>query len=189
MNLNKRNLINLVFIIVFLVIIFVPDAKALLLQGLMRIGFYAPNTEQPSHTASLSGIKFSDVDGKVIDLGDLKGKIIFINFWATWCPPCRAEMPSLNKLYQQFKQDKDVVFIFADADGNLEKSGKFVAKRKYEMPVFKIVSKLPETLFAGALPTTIIFDKQGRLALHHEGIANYADQKIIDFFKKLKAMD
>ena len=137
-------------------------------------------------SVSLKGILFKDIKGNLIDLGDLKGKIIFLNFWATWCPPCSAEMPSINKLYTQFKDDKNVVFIFADADGDFVKSSRFMADHKYAMPVYKVESEIPEKVFAGALPTTVIFDKEGRLSFKHEGVANYADKKIVDFLNKLK---
>jgi len=186
----KKNIVNGLFIALLLVIVFVPDAKALLIRGLMGIGLYSPSiTESPKAAMDLSGIKFQDAKGNAIDLGQLKGKVIFLNFWATWCPPCRAEMPSINKLYQQFKDDKNVVFIFADADGDLEKSVKFMTNRKYEMPVFKVTSTIPDQIFSGALPTTVIFDKQGRLSFRHEGIANYADKKIVDFLTKLKVSE
>lgn len=62
-----------------------------------------------------------------------------------------------------------------------------MSDRKYEMPIYKVDSDIPEKVFAGALPTTVIFDKQGRLSFRHEGVANYADQKIIDFINKLKS--
>lgn len=183
----KGNIFNALFIIIILVIVFVPDAKAFFIKGLMEIGFYKPSVEIPKENiANLNGIQFKDAKGKLVDLGDLKGKIIFLNFWATWCPPCRAEMPSINKLYTQFKEDKNIVFIFADADGDFAKSAKFMADRKYAMPVYKVESDIPEQIFAGSLPTTVIFDKQGRLSFKHEGVANYADQKVIDFLNKLK---
>ncbi|MFD2285519.1 TlpA family protein disulfide reductase [Pedobacter petrophilus] len=89
-------------------------------------------------------------------------------------------------MYSQFKDDDGVVFIFADADGELLKSSKFMTGRKYEMPVYKVESNIPEQIFAGALPTTVIFDKRGRLSFKHEGVANYADQKMADFIQKLK---
>lgn len=185
----KKNIFNVLFAALLLVIVFVPDAKALLLKGLMQIGFYQPNVSKKEEVQSthLKGIKFKNIKGELVDLGDLKGKIIFLNFWTTWCPPCRAEMPSLNKLYQSFKTDKDIVFIFADADGELAKSTVFLHERKYELPVYRVESQIPDQIFKGSLPTTVIFDKQGRLSFHHEGIANYADQKFIDFLKKLKA--
>lgn len=183
----RKNIFNALFVAFLLIIVFVPDAKALLIRGLMEIGLYSPAVNQPTKTVmDLGGIRFQDINGKKVDLGDLKGKVIFLNFWATWCPPCRAEMPSINKLFKQFQHDQQIVFIFADADGDLPKSTKFMRNRKYEMPVFKVTSSIPEQIFSGSLPTTIIFDKQGRLSFRHEGIANYADQKIVDFLNKLK---
>ena len=186
----RKNIFNILFVTALALIVFVPDAKALLIRGLMEIGLYSPSVNEPTRTAmDLSGIKFQDVKGNNVDLGDLKGNVIFLNFWATWCPPCRAEMPSLNKLVKQFENNKKVVFLFADADGDLPKSVKFMANRKYEMPVFKAISSIPEQIFSGALPTTVIFDKQGRLSFKHEGIANYADQKIVDFLNKLSVSE
>jgi len=189
MKLIKKNILNTSFIILLLVVIFVPDAKAFFLKGLMEIGLYAPKVETTTApiAMNLSGIKFSDAKGNLIDLGDLKGKVIFLNFWATWCPPCRAEIPSLNKLYTQFKNDQDVVFIFADADGDLVKSQKYMLNRKYEMPVYKIESELPEQIFAGVLPTTIIFDKEGRISFRHDGMANYSNKKFVSFLNELKS--
>ncbi|MCX2582265.1 TlpA family protein disulfide reductase [Pedobacter sp. MR22-3] len=187
MKLVKRNSINILFFMLLLTIIFVPDAKAFLLRSLMTIGFYTPDPVKTVSLASdLDGIKFKDIKGKLVDLGDLKGKVIFLNFWATWCPPCRAEMPSLHKLFTQFKNDKNVVFIFVDADGDLKKSAKFIADRQYELPVYAFASEIPKQVFESALPTTVIFDRQGRLSFRHEGMANYNDQKFVDFINKLK---
>jgi thiol-disulfide isomerase/thioredoxin len=184
----KKNIINALFVALLLVIVLVPDAKALLLKGLMKIGFYQPNIAAKEEVLStnLEGIKFKNIKGELVDLGDLMGKVIFLNFWTTWCPPCRAEMPSLDKLYQTFKTDKNIVFIFADADGELAKASAFMQERKYELPVYRMESEIPDQIFKGTLPTTVIFDKEGRLSFHHQGMANYADQKIIDFLRKLK---
>ncbi|WP_293783646.1 TlpA disulfide reductase family protein [uncultured Pedobacter sp.] len=185
----SKNIFSALLIISFLAMVFVPDAKAFFIKGLMEIGFYKPDVETPKENVEgLNGIRFKDVNGNLVDLGNLKGKVIFLNFWATWCPPCRAEMPSVNKLYNQFKNDQDFVFIFADADGVLTKSTRFMADRKYTLPVYKVESNIPEQLFTGALPTTVIFDKQGRLSFKHEGVANYADQKIVDFLNRLKSV-
>lgn len=188
---TKKNIINAIFIALFLVVLFVPSAKAFLIQGLMEIGLFKPKTEPiaaETPAADLSGIKFEDKSGKVIDLGSLKGKVIFINFWATWCPPCLAEMPSINKLYEQYKDDKDVVFIMVDADSDLVKSQKYMQGRGYKMPVYSVASNIPETLFKGSLPTTLVFDKHGRLSYNDSGAANYASSKFIAFIEQLKSL-
>lgn len=187
----KKNWQNLIFFSFILIILFVPQAKALVLQGLMKAGLFSPKlelTESPP-TSDLSGITFSNSKGQLLHLSDLKGKVILINFWATWCPPCRAEMPGLNTLYNTFKDDKDIVFIFADADGDLAKSAKFMQRHNYNLPLYKIESNLPTQIFESTLPTTVIFDKQGRLSFKHEGMTDYADKKFIDFLNKLKGLN
>lgn len=189
---NKKNIINGLLIGFFLVLIFVPSAKALMIRGLMQLGLFRPSVEIPAENvaqdaaADLSGISFKDASGRIVDLGSLKGKVIFLNFWATWCPPCLAEMPSVNKLYEEFKDDKDVVFILVDADSDLIKSQKFMDGKDYKMPVFQVASNIPEQIFKGSLPTTVVFDKQGRISYNEVGAANYASTKFIDFIKKLK---
>jgi len=188
--LNVKNIFNTVFIVVIMALIFVPSAKAMVLEGLMKAGFFSPDTSPADKSAvkDLSGIRFRDVNGKIIDLGSLKGKVIFLNFWATWCPPCIAEMPGVNKLHEKFKNDSDIVFILADADGDLAKSQKFMGRKKFALPVYAVASEIPEVLFQGSLPTTIVFDKQGRIMYNEAGAANYGNQKFIEFIERLKTM-
>lgn len=190
---NRKNIFNAVLIILVLILAFVPPAKALVLEGLMELGFLKPQTsldEAPKGAAAdLSGIRFRDAKGNTVDLGDLRGKVIFLNFWATWCPPCLAEMSGVNKLYEKFKDDKDVVFILADADGNFPKAQRFMDKKHYQLPVYAVDSEIPDQLFKGALPTTVVFDKSGRISYNESGAANYADANFIRFISRLKTMN
>jgi len=187
---SKKGLINVLFILAILVLLFVPSAKAFVLQGLMKIGLFKPDTTEitAKQPTDLSGIRFKDSAGNIVDLGDLKGKVVFVNFWATWCPPCLAEMPAVNKLYELYKDHKDVVFLLVDADGDLAVSRQFMDKKKYDLPVYAVASAIPEKIFKGSLPTTVVFDKKGRLSYHGEGAANYADQKFVDFIEQLIKM-
>lgn len=187
MNKNfKKYISNGIFIAVLALLIFVPSAKALLLQGLMRIGLFNPDVkaEQMATNPSLD-LRFKDQKGNIVTLNELKGKVVFLNFWATWCPPCLAEMPSINKLYEQYKTNNNVIFIMLDADSDLAKSGTFMKTYNYTMPVYQMASNVPEQLFAGSLPTTVVFDKQGRLSFKHEGIADYSSKKFVDFIERL----
>ncbi|MES2417574.1 MAG: TlpA disulfide reductase family protein [Bacteroidota bacterium] len=188
--LTKKNIINGLFIVIFLTILIVPSAKALFMQGLMEIGLFKPSISKskPENKVDLAGIKFKDAKGNVLSLADLNGKIVFLNFWATWCPPCLAEMPAVNKLYEQFIDDEEVVFLLIDADHDFLKAQAYMDRKKYKMPVFTFASDLPETIFKGSLPTTLVFDKKGRVAYRGEGAANYASPKFIDFIKELKAL-
>lgn len=188
----KKHYFNLLLLCFVLLMVFVPSAKAFMLRGLMEIGLFKPGTsavtaeQRLAPAADLSGIQFKDINGKVVDLGNLKGKVVFLNFWATWCPPCLAEMPSIQKLYTQFAADPDFVFLLVDADSKLPEAQQFMQKKKYSMPVYEVASNIPEQLFKGSLPTTIVFDKKGRISFNEEGAANYGHKKFIEFMLQLK---
>ena len=184
----KKYITNGIMIAVFAVLIFVPSAKALLIQGLMQVGLFKPDIQtEKIDTNTAIDLKFKDQSGKIITLNELKGKVVFLNFWATWCPPCLAEMPSINKLYTKYKNDADVVFIMLDADNDFAKANNYMTKKNYLIPVYQLASNVSDQIFAGSLPTTVVFDKQGRLSFRHEGAASYHDKKFTDFIDKLKS--
>ena len=168
---SKGNLLNAVFIAAMLSIIFVPAVKTLMIRGLMELGFFNPDigSALASGGATISNIIFSNSAGQTVALADLKGKVVIINFWATWCPPCRAEMPSFNNLYNKLKADKNLVFIAVDADGDLNKSASFLTNNGYSLPLYKIASNVEELVYSGSLPTTVIIDKAGKMVFAAPG--------------------
>lgn len=184
----KKHISTIIFAVFVLVILFVPAAKAKLIQSLMEIGLFKPDLAEDKNSinADLSAIKFKDVNGNVLNLADLKGKIIFLNFWATWCPPCLAEMPSINKFYEQYKNDQEVVFLMIDADSDFAKAQNYLNRKNYKFKVYTFASDIPKTIFSGKLPTTIVFDKKGRIAMNGVGPANYASKEFLTFIQKLK---
>lgn len=183
-----KHISTVIFVAFVLVLLFVPVAKAKLIEGLMEIGLFKPNVHEDKKfiSADLSAIKFKDVKGNVLSLADLKGKIIFLNFWATWCPPCLAEMPSINKFYEQYKNDEDVVFLMIDADSDFAKAQNYLNRKNYKFKVYTFASDIPKNIFSGSLPTTIVFDKKGRIAMNGVGAANYASKEFLTFIQKLK---
>lgn len=187
---NALTAVLLIFVILMLVS---PSVKGVVIQGLMKIGLFQPdvsakNEKEPISKISQgekSGVLFKDEAGNVISLSDLKGKVVFINFWATWCPPCIAEMPSINKLQDKFKDNKDFIVLMVDADNQSEKSIKFMAKRNYNLKVFTPASQIPTELLGNALPTTVILNKKGETVFKHEGGADYTNQEFIKYVETL----
>jgi thiol-disulfide isomerase/thioredoxin len=106
-----------------------------------------------------------DMDGKQYSLADLRGKVVMLNFWATWCPPCRREMPSLERLHQSMK-DEDLAVIainqFEDPDLVFAYTGQLSV-----FPTFPILfdrdSSVAETYRVKGLPTTFLIDKSGKV--------------------------
>ncbi|WP_149912925.1 MULTISPECIES: TlpA family protein disulfide reductase [Sphingobacterium] len=132
-----------------------------------------------------SVISFKNEKGEVVTLDDLKGKAIFINFWATWCPPCIEEMPSIQTLYNKFKDNKDIVFLLVDVDNNIKSASKFMNKRKLDMPLYVPNSEIPSSFLAGAIPTTVILDKKGNIDVRLEGGRDYSTPAIAEALQSL----
>lgn len=124
-------------------------------------------------------------NGKTISLKSLKGKVVFINLWATWCPPCIHEMPSINELRKIFKDNKDVVFLMVDVDGKIEKSKEWMKSKKFDLPVYVPDGEIPRELFSGSIPTTIIVDKQNNIITRQVGGADYSSKEVVEMIKKL----
>lgn len=182
---TRSGIINILLVGLLVLIVFVPDAKAIVIKGLMTVGFFKPDIETKAGKPVNADVKFQNGRGDVISLNDLKGKVVFVNFWATWCPPCRAEMPSVEKLYRQYSADNKFVFITVDADGNYAKAKKFLDRRNFALPLYTIASNVPAELFSGQLPTTVVLNKKSEIVFRHEGMADYSDKKFIDYLKKL----
>jgi thiol-disulfide isomerase/thioredoxin len=180
-----------------------PDAKAFMLNNFMpsclvnaNVAAAGPAAAKPAAPETAGGeitaaevplapsVVFKDGQGKTIDISKQKGKVLFINFWATWCPPCLAEMPSIAKLKQQLNS-KDMLFLMVDVDKNYRKSQKFMDKNQYHLPVYLPAGEIPADFLSGAIPTTVIIDKAGRVVARQEGGANYASPEAVKFFAGL----
>ncbi|AIM36691.1 TlpA family protein disulfide reductase [Sphingobacterium sp. SG20118] len=137
-------------------------------------------------TSSLTNdVSFIDENGKDITLSSLKGKVVFINFWATWCPPCIREMPSINSLKESFKDRDDIVFLMVDVDGTMEKSKGFMTENNYNLQVYIPKGEIPSNFLGNAIPTTVILNKNGELVNRMEGGRDYAAPEIIASLNEL----
>ncbi len=104
-------------------------------------------------------------DGKSVKLADYRGRVLFLNFWATWCPPCKEEMPAMERLYQRYR-DKGLVVLAVsiDAEGAPVVSP-FVKEHKFTFPIgLDPKMALADTYRVRALPSSFLVDKTGRLA-------------------------
>lgn len=185
----KKYWANALIITSIALLLFVPESKVWVLRRLMDLGLFRVNAQRDKPVAGKDSatveLFFTGTDNKTVSTTALKGKVVFINYWATWCPPCLAEMPSINELYNKLRQDSNFIFITADADGNLQNSMQFMQKNNYSLPLYKPTGNIPENIFSGTLPTTIILDAGGHIANRNEGIENYNTPKMIDYMKGL----
>lgn len=139
--------------------------------------------ETAAATETMPSFEFEDEKGNVTSLTDLKGKKVFINLWATWCPPCRVEMPSIERLYQKVNKD-DVVFIMLSLDENFDMAKKYVKENKLNLPVHYPASGLPQMFNTGSVPNTFIFDEKGKLIKKNIGMDDYDTDFYVQLLQK-----
>lgn len=192
---TKRNW-SIVFWAILIGIFLIPQSRIFLQQQLMKIGFFKPKLEVVKESESVNesvsepvvstiSATFKDEKGAIIDVAQLKGKVLFINFWATWCHPCKAEMPSIQKLYDLFKDNDQIAFLLVEIDENVQGANDFLKKEKLNLPIVYRHGPIPEEWLSGAIPTTVILDKQGKMVGREEGMRDYSSKTVVDFIQNL----
>ncbi|MFO0596509.1 MAG: TlpA disulfide reductase family protein [Myxococcaceae bacterium] len=148
---------------------------AVLLLGAIAIGWGEVNSEILPEGSPAPLFKLDTLYGPPVELSALKGKVVVVNFWATWCPPCREEMPYLIKVVQEHEADGVALVAVSndDLDGQREAVSAFIAG----LPQLKSYAALgrPEVGMVykvEALPSVFVIDKQGRVFASHQGQAS-----------------
>lgn len=124
------------------------------------------------------------LDGQPVNATVFKNKVLFVNIWATWCAPCIAEMPGIADLYSELKQDQSIAFVMLATDRDQSKPGKFIERKGYDLPVYIPNGFLPEVFRVPSIPTTFVFDKNGKLISKKIGMAKYNTNSFKKFLRK-----
>lgn len=133
----------------------------------------AEATTQPQNDAKkIPAFAITDASGKTVNLSSFKGKKVFVNLWATWCPPCRAEMPSIENLASKVDTE-NAVFIMLSLDENFEVAKTFARSENLKVPVYYPAEKLPAMFNTDGIPATFIFDEKGDLVKQNNGAEDY----------------
>ena len=128
---------------------------------------------------------FNDLEGNEFSLRNFENKVLFINYWATWCNPCLAEMPSMAELYDQYKENDNIVFLYLskeDTDTIID----YIPKDDSlgQLPIYKVVTD--DDLFSTrGIPTTFIVNRNGEIVIKDVGSAVWNDQSVVDYLDKL----
>lgn len=125
----------------------------------------------------------ADLQGNSFSMNSLKGKTLFINFWATWCPPCIAEMPNIQGLYSDVKQDESIVFLMISLDQDPQKAADFMERKGYDLPVYFPRSAKPRVYDTSVVPTTYVVDSNGFIVMKKRGMAQYNTKRFKEFLR------
>lgn len=151
-----------------------PDALYVQLASLVRYEHMQASSDNPQFSAALAKLEsddakrqkadftLNDLQGKPWHLQELRGKVVLVNFWATWCPPCRKEMPDLDALYNKFKDQGFVVLAISDEEA--AKVSPFIGERKISYPVLLDPGRKINELFqVEGIPKSFVYDREGKM--------------------------
>jgi thiol-disulfide isomerase/thioredoxin len=160
-------------------------------QGLLSTGLWQPQLKEPKAAASTAypSDKFNlqlvplNQPGPALPLSQLRGKVIFLNIWASWCPPCVAEMPAIVRLAKRTNPDS-VAFVLLSLDQNPEKARRFLSRRDITVPAYSPGSPLPAAYQTTGIPATFIISPAGEIIGSHEGMAEYDTPEILGLLRR-----
>ena len=160
-------------------------------QGFLFSGLFDPTVEQETRTTKETGgrpdasfsLKLRNQEGELVNMEDLRGKVIFINLWATWCPPCIAEMPSIDELSKKMKGE-DVVFLMVSLDENFKKAQAFHKRKGFSFDVHELAGDLPQMYRSQSIPATFVVSANGKLVFSKKGMADYNTAEFQEFLKE-----
>ncbi|WGF92658.1 TlpA family protein disulfide reductase [Aequorivita marisscotiae] len=172
----KKNWSNVLFF-TFLALLIIPQTRMPIQVFVQRLISFSPSEKTEAERETLQDYQWNLqlLNGKSVDFSKSKGKVVVVNFWATWCPPCVAEMPSFQKLYDSYGERVDFYFVTSE---DSEKVHKFLQKNEYTLPVFIQQYKAPKQLESQALPTTYLISKTGEIVIDEEGAADWNSKKM-----------
>ena len=130
-------------------------------------------------------LQFSDLENNIFTIQDFNGKNLFINYWATWCNPCLAEMPYMAELYENFKDEEDIIFLYLSRE-KLETIKNYIPKDEslQQLPIYKIITD-DEFFATSGIPTTFIINSDGVVIVKDLGSAFWNDESVFKFIDNL----
>ena len=181
-----------VALLVSVALIFASQLRRASLRGPMNAEETATIPPPGEHRPIAAGekaapFKLTDLQGDSVSMAGLHGKVVFLNIWATWCAPCREEMPSMEKLYEQLRSNKGFVMLAVSQDsGSRDEVADYVRKHGYKFDVLlDPQNSVAEAYKVSGVPETFIIDREGRIVAHHSGAFDWSQKAIADALEEL----
>ncbi len=180
--LNKKSISNIIFVLAIAVMLYPPSR-----EWFMRQIAFAPSVKDVENSEKLSSYDWNlkGLNTENINFKELDNKVVFVNFWATWCPPCRAELPMIQKLYADYKDNVAFVFVTNEDWGKVEV---FFNKNGYDLPVYNSIGIPPNSFTeTNSIPASYLIDKNGNILISKTGSADWNSSKIRNLLDELIA--
>lgn len=175
-----------IFFVLLIIAMLIPASRReirVFISGLLASGPKAI-TEEKQILLSPADYQwtFTDIDGREYRLNDFAGKPVFLNFWATWCPPCIAEMPDIQELYDTFGQQAAFILLSGE-DPKVVQS--FMQRKGFNMPVYQLRYSVPEVFASQSIPVTFVISAEGKIVIRKTGAAKWNSSSMIALMNNL----
>ncbi len=184
MKITKKQRNNFIFLLIIAILIIPQTRQPIQILLHKGLALFSPSVIEAEKRIALNDYNWNLIDenDNAYTFNEAKGKVVLINFWATWCPPCIAEMPSMEKLYHDYKDD--VVFLFVSEEEQ-EVISKFKKKNNYDFTVYSSLTEHPEIFETRSIPRTYILDKKGNIAIDKSGAADWNSESVRELLDTL----
>lgn len=189
----RRELIEWGLIILIPVVLYITGLHTEVLGRLQQVvlwtGLFQPDTEVPvsERQPASYDLELTAMEGDATSLHEFRGKVIFLNYWATWCPPCIAEMPNIQALYSEYGERDEIVFVMVSLDDDREKARAFIRRKGFTFPVYYLESPRPRSLQSNIVPATFVINREGKIVVTREGMADYNTERFKKFLDRMIA--
>lgn len=180
---NKSQRSNLILFVILAIFIFTP-LRGIFQEFTSKIFSFSPSVEKVESRMTLTSYnwKLKGLNTENYNFVNAKDKVVFVNFWATWCPPCRAEMPVIQNLYDNYKDKVEFIFV---TNENKDVVEKFLKKNNYNLPIYNYLSSAPKEMQVSSIPATYLINKKGVIVIHKVGAADWDNKKVFKLFDEL----
>lgn len=182
----KRPSISTILFGILLILLIIPQTRIKIMVAVnkVKVHLFSPSVAESENIKTIAPFNYAlkSIEGAPIDLEIGKEKIAFISYWATWCPPCIAEMPSIQKLYADYGDKIEFILITKEKTGIVKD---FLNDKEYNLPVYIPEMKAPEELFSRSIPTSFLIDGKGNIIIRETGAADWNSKRVRDVLEDL----
>ncbi|PWH82203.1 TlpA family protein disulfide reductase [Brumimicrobium oceani] len=174
----KKRKWDIVFV-AFIGLMFIPSVRMPVMSFVQRLFAGSPSeiaAEDQKTVNSMDWILL-DLEGKQHNFSASHGKITIVNMWATWCPPCVAEMPSLQKLYDKYGDELAFYFVSNEQPSKIDR---FMNAKNYTFPVYIPASNYPKEFDSNSLPTTYVLNQEGKIIMEEVGAHDWYSSSFLE---------
>ncbi len=179
MNFLRKNIVYFVLLVALLAFMMIKPLRDFVSEQMSMSPTVAKINNETLLSDEVLDIDLKGINTSSTNLKNLRGKVLFLNFWGTWCPPCRTEWPTIQKLYD-LKKDKLEFALIAMQDQE-EDVKKFLKENNYTVPVYIAESPLDPKVLPVAFPTTYLIGKDGRILKKEDSSMDWSKDSILEF--------